>query len=170
MNTKLYRRLREELFGNIARAASSFNQRLLEQLRWELLARKKKKPKPISALEAYRRGHARLRPLVFVRDRGVCAKCGLDCVALWEAIANVKRRCDKDSNPAWPISFQEFRSALGKIAEPWPNELWNLDLVEPFSQGGLLDLANARTLCVICHRLETNSKIYGKDYSAKPNS
>lgn len=85
-----------------------------------------------------------LREKVFERDRGVCAKCAVDTRA----------------------AFVDLKRARGthrfKLLERWGlkrlnrRTLWDADHIVPVVEGGgECDLANIRTLCLICHRQET---------------
>ena len=81
-----------------------------------------------------------LREQVFLRDRGVCAQCGLDT----EALRKNKRKLD-------------FR-ARRQFEKEWGlrRQLWDADHILPVSQGGgECDLSNMRTLCLKCHRTAT---------------
>ena len=82
-----------------------------------------------------------LRERVFERDRGVCADCGLDT----EALRRDKRKLDYNSR-------RQFETVWGKARR----SLWDADHVLPVAEGGgECDLANLRTLCLVCHRHAT---------------
>ena len=81
-----------------------------------------------------------LREQVFVRDRGVCAACGLDT----ELLRKNQRKLD----------FQARR----QFEKDWGarRHLWDADHIVPVVEGGgECDLSNMRTLCLKCHRLAT---------------
>ncbi len=81
-----------------------------------------------------------LREQVFLRDRGVCALCGLDT----EALRKDKRKLDYKSR-------RQFEKDWG----PRRN-LWDADHIMPVVEGGgECDLSNMRTLCLTCHREAT---------------
>lgn len=85
-----------------------------------------------------------LRELVFRRDRGVCARCGLDCVREWGRIRRLRwaRRCRVLAE--WGVKARHRRS------------LWDADHIVPVVEGGgECDLANLRTLCLKCHSAVT---------------
>lgn len=85
-----------------------------------------------------------LREQVFVRDRGVCAKCGVDT----EAIRRHFRKLDYGARRQF---LKEW-----KIKESWRRSLWDADHIVPVAEGGgECDLANMRTLCLKCHRAAT---------------
>ena len=81
-----------------------------------------------------------LREQVFARDRGVCARCGLDT----EALRRDKRKLD------W--------AARRRFEKEWGlrRHLWDADHILPVAEGGgECDLANMRTLCLKCHQALT---------------
>ena len=85
-----------------------------------------------------------LREQVFRRDRGICVLCALDTRAAW-------------------IELKRSRGALRqRLLAKWGlkrltrKTLWDADHRVPVSEGGgECDLDNLRTLCLICHRVET---------------
>lgn len=87
---------------------------------------------------------AYLREQVFLRDKGVCACCGIDTVK----------------------EFRSMRYARGekrvKLMVHWGlckrirKTLWDADHIVPVAEGGgECDLDNLRTLCLLCHRKAT---------------
>jgi len=85
-----------------------------------------------------------LREQVFVRDRGVCAICRIDTHA---AYAELKR-----SRGAFRLKLLD-RWGLKRISR---KTLWDADHIVPVVEGGgECDLANIRTLCLVCHRRVT---------------
>ena len=81
-----------------------------------------------------------LRDQVFARDRGVCARCGLDT----ETLRKDKRKLDYH--------------ARRRFEKDWGGRrhLWDADHIVPVAEGGgECDLANMRTLCLKCHRAVT---------------
>ena len=86
-----------------------------------------------------------LREKVFERDRGVCAACGLDCLAEWNRLRRLKwdRRA---------FEFQEWG-----LKPRTRSSLWDADHITPVAEGGgECDLENLRTLCLRCHRNATS--------------
>ena len=81
-----------------------------------------------------------LRAQVFLRDRGVCAQCGLDT----EVLRKDKRKLDYAAR-------RQFEKDWG-----YRRHLWDADHIVPVAEGGgECDLANMRTLCLKCHREAT---------------
>ncbi|MGA2133786.1 MAG: HNH endonuclease [Bryobacteraceae bacterium] len=81
-----------------------------------------------------------LREQVFLRDRGVCAQCGLDT----EALRKDKRKLDYTAR-------RRFEKEWGRR-----RQLWDADHIVPVAEGGgECDLSNMRTLCLKCHWLAT---------------
>jgi 5-methylcytosine-specific restriction enzyme A len=78
-----------------------------------------------------------LREQVFARDRGVCARCGLDT----EALRKDKRKLDFRARRAFEREWGVRR------------RLWDADHIVPVAEGGgECGLSNMRTLCLRCHR------------------
>ena len=81
-----------------------------------------------------------LRDEVFARDRGVCARCGLDT----EALRRDKRKLDYAAR-------RQFEKEWGRR-----RHLWDADhIVAVVEGGGECGLSNIRTLCLKCHRQAT---------------
>ncbi len=102
-----------------------------------------------------RNDQATIRAKVFKRDKGVCAICGLDCVAAQ------RLACDADSRLNW-TERQEF----GHLVLPpgfrasfprWHSrDWWDADHIVPVVRGGgQCGLDGYRTLCCPCHKRET---------------
>lgn len=99
------------------------------------------------------------RGLVFSRDLGVCALCGLNTMDLGAALVYVQEKCDSGD---WPMNFVLFKRAIGRNASQFHRlVMWQVDRIQPRTNGGKDELSNYRTLCLECHRKETNRVIYG---------
>ncbi|MCS7025126.1 MAG: HNH endonuclease [Bryobacteraceae bacterium] len=86
-----------------------------------------------------------LRQLVFLRDQGVCAACGLDT----QAALNQLRRA-RGTRRSQLLDWWGLKPGLS------PKSLWEADHIVPVSEGGgECDLSNLRTLCLRCHRQVT---------------
>lgn len=87
-----------------------------------------------------------LRERVFERDKGVCAACGVDTVAL-------RRDMRKLDYAARRKFLKEWR-----LVEGSRKSLWDADHVVPVAEGGgQCDLQNMQTLCLLCHRKATTA-------------
>lgn len=104
------------------------------------------------------------RSLVYQRDKGVCALCGLDTDMLLKMIKASKR--EFYAQPSWPRWDQAPRGSFvrrnGYNTHPLLDKagrtgsLWDADHIVPVVEGGgECDLDNLRTLCVWCHKAET---------------
>jgi 5-methylcytosine-specific restriction enzyme A len=83
-----------------------------------------------------------LRERVFQRDRGICARCGLDCVAQLRYVKRLR-------GAARTRALREWKPGARK-------SLWDADHIIPVIEGGgECDLSNMQTLCLKCHRLLT---------------
>ena len=86
-----------------------------------------------------------LREKVFERDKGVCAQCGADTLAL-------RRDLRKLDYAARRRFLKEWR-----LQEGTRKSFWDADHIMPVAEGGgQCDLANMRTLCLLCHRNATS--------------
>ncbi len=111
---------------------------------------------------------------VLERDKGVCAGCGLDCLALLETL-NLAAQHDGQARygvdkviPVWgwggngrslPV-FEAQCDAIGlpKHLRGLTRRLWEMDHTVPVIEGGgSCGLENLRTLCWACHRKETSA-------------
>ena len=85
-----------------------------------------------------------MREKVFDRDRGVCAACGKDTLALRRDLRKLDYAARRRFLAEWGLKEGSRKS------------LWDADHVIPVVEGGgQCDLANMRTLCLLCHRAET---------------
>ena len=85
-----------------------------------------------------------LREKVLARDRGVCAKCGVDTIALRRDMRKLDYAARRQFLKLW------------KLREGYRKSLWDADHVVPVAEGGgQCDLTNMRTLCLLCHREAT---------------
>ena len=85
-----------------------------------------------------------LREQVFARDRGVCAKCGADTIALRRDMRKLDFAARRQFLKRW------------KLTENSRKSLWDADHLVPVAEGGgQCDLSNMRTLCLLCHREAT---------------
>jgi 5-methylcytosine-specific restriction enzyme A len=88
-----------------------------------------------------------LRDQVFARDRGICALCRADTIAIYAAL---KRTPARSPARAAGLSFYGMKSIAAR------RSLWDADHILPVAEGGgQCDLDNLRTLCLPCHRAAT---------------
>ncbi len=86
-----------------------------------------------------------LREQVFLRDRGVCAICRANTVAVWAALKRSRGRARAEGLRLYGMAAMGARRSL-----------WEADHIRPVAEGGgECDLDNLRTLCLLCHREET---------------
>jgi hypothetical protein len=86
-----------------------------------------------------------LREQVFVRDRGLCAACGIDTVAAY-AVLKRSRGAAREAG----LRLYGMKSIASR------RSLWDADHILPVAEGGgQCDLDNIRTLCLLCHREAT---------------
>lgn len=93
------------------------------------------------------------RKLVFERDRGVCAACGLDTEALHRQI-EAAAKLDPHRFGAYGRARRAILDPLG--IDPHRITLWDMDHIVPVVEGGgECGLDNLRTLCPPCHKRVT---------------
>ena len=87
-----------------------------------------------------------LRRQVFLRDKGVCARCTVDTLAAHRLIARSRGARRAGLLTLWGLTSLERKT------------LWDADHVIPVVEGGgECDLLNLRTLCIHCHRVVTRA-------------
>lgn len=85
-------------------------------------------------------GHVRQR--VLERDRGICAVCGMDCLAEMRHLKRLRGTARLRAQEQWGLKGRK--------------SLWDADHIVPVAEGGgECDLSNMRTLCLKCHRVHT---------------
>jgi 5-methylcytosine-specific restriction endonuclease McrA len=85
-----------------------------------------------------------LREKVFERDRGVCAHCAIDTRAAFIDLKRARGTHRLRMLARWGLKRLNRQT------------LWDADHIVPVVEGGgECDLANIRTLCLLCHRQET---------------
>lgn len=90
-----------------------------------------------------------VRKRLLARDRGVCALCGLDAVALDHEWQRVRRHGGMDA-------YRQFRASLESSGFDPGISLWAADHIVPVVDGGgLCGIDGYRTLCVPCHKRAT---------------
>ena len=88
-----------------------------------------------------------LRDQVFARDRGLCATCGADTIAIYAALKRARGRARVAGLSLYGLASIHARRSL-----------WDADHILPVAEGGgQCDLTNLQTLCLPCHRQATAS-------------
>ena len=93
-----------------------------------------------------------VRRLLKRRDKGVCAVCGLDCLALQEELRQLRQQAPDGTGGylSWMTRKAELGMPFGRTT------LWDADHVVPVIEGGgQCGLDGYRTLCWRCHATET---------------
>lgn len=86
-----------------------------------------------------------LRDRVFARDRGICALCRSDTVAIYAALKRARGQARAAGLSVYGMKTISSRRSL-----------WDADHILPVAEGGgQCDLDNLRTLCLPCHREAT---------------
>ena len=113
-----------------------------------------------------------VRTKLFERDKGVCALCGLNCVALVKELEALDPSCDYRWKRYWSaqqLYEQEIREnsklivRLKELCIPIYRYrgrrrygIWDADHIQAVVEGGgECGLDNYRTLCCRCHKGET---------------
>lgn len=90
-----------------------------------------------------------VRSLVWARDAGVCASCGVDTKAQEEHLLEKIRSY---AHMQYHIPFKKLRFVRFV-------SLWEADHINPRYKGGTNDLDNMQTLCLNCHVKKTNRDV-----------
>lgn len=108
------------------------------------------------------------RRAVYQRDKGVCAICGLDTKSLDKAYRKAKAAILEEigRTPSATVVRnveKTLRRRLDPIASRGKSgHMWEMDHIVPVVKGGAEStdyeevMSNLRTLCIRCHRKETN--------------
>ena len=96
------------------------------------------------------------RQQVFARDRGVCSHCRIDGGLLDRVVAALRLRTEDggrdDATALWLLAELGFGRRKRVVS------VWNMDhRTAVVEGGGACGLGNLRTLCLICHGLETRA-------------
>jgi 5-methylcytosine-specific restriction endonuclease McrA len=100
------------------------------------------------------------RDCVLSRDNGICAKCGRDTIAWWHELQLELRQAGFGIAPEICAARAAVyrRHGLSARGPGQRVSLWDVDHITPVSEGGgECGLEGLRTLCVICHRNETDA-------------
>ena len=100
---------------------------------------------------------SRVRAQVFALERGVCCLCGIDAHALFLRISSLQpaERLNALCNANWKLP-QSGRALEKLLQNPKEGDFWQADHKLAVAEGGGdAGLENLRTLCVPCHKVET---------------
>jgi 5-methylcytosine-specific restriction enzyme A len=99
-----------------------------------------------------------LRQHIYVRDCGVCIRCGLDTRLLKIELEDMRAELlhelggDWEESDVW-ATFLKDKHLTKK--EAWKS-LWHADhVVEVADGGGSCDMSNIQSLCLTCHKQKT---------------
>lgn len=97
-----------------------------------------------------------LRRWTFERDKGICAECGLDCMALRKTAECMSERYGSlEWAKARTAAMRATLRDNGFEADGFRCSLWDADHIEPLAEGGSWELSNVQTLCTPCHKRKT---------------
>lgn len=96
------------------------------------------------------------RKKVFERDRGVCKLCGLDTEAVLAEKTASHMADGVTAGHARKLAVQAVLIVWG-YPQLKRRMLWDMDHAQPVVLGGTNDMANLRTLCIPCHKLQTKN-------------
>lgn len=109
------------------------------------------------------RAHSkRLRTLIFKRDGGICAKCGLDTERLIDIAVSADLRPSFTVGEATPRELAVAYWLEVYTGAPWKKKsLWDADHIIPVEEWpegapGLNDYRNLQLLCASCHQNKTS--------------
>jgi len=103
-----------------------------------------------------------LRRKVFLRDNGICSRCGLDCKPLGQRLKVLRARVSEMWAKSRAFDSQDSDYAILIGASSWDDFPWHADHIIPVAEGGTHDLSNLRTLCIHCHHDITAPKYRSK--------
>lgn len=100
-----------------------------------------------------------MRKLVYERDLGICAMCGVDTRYIRIEIENAARDAMRSSGRWHCDDHPDYLKVLNKFhltVKEAKKSIWAADHIIPVIEGGgLCDLGNIRSLCLPCHKLVT---------------
>lgn len=104
-----------------------------------------------------------MRTCVLKRDKSICSKCNLDCKAFQKKLQHLYT----NDKAEYEKECKGLKVSLTRLY----GTLWDADHIVPVCEGGgECGLDNVRTLCLWCHRQETNELLgkRAKDRNSDP--
>lgn len=97
---------------------------------------------------------------VRTRDKGICALCGFDSLACQRRVKRIYDRAKGGGygGRSYPYSFVRIRRFANRTGIGPTYQPYEVDHIVPVVEGGgCCGLDNFRTLCFLCHKLETKA-------------
>lgn len=100
-----------------------------------------------------------IRHEVNARDKGICAKCGVNTISLKKDIMNTAVKEFPSLLEKYKNYFSKSILTLKDLLSRMRSTLWDADHIIPVKDGGGLSLIdNYQTLCISCHKKKTHKK------------
>ena len=90
-----------------------------------------------------------IRERVLERDKGVCRKCGRDCLAVQFSVWQLWKSDPTRKSPA-SIEFYQRHPGVRLF-----HDYWQADHIRERVDGGTNEMVNLQTLCLPCHKTKT---------------
>ena len=110
-------------------------------------------PVCVAEFQAAKGNSGPLRSVVFDRDKGMCARCGLDCRAFE---LRMRKRVSWAKRAGRFVFLTRLRNACIKRGfDHWNDSHWQADHILARHEGGDSQMSNIQTLCIPCHKHKT---------------
>ena len=97
-----------------------------------------------------------LRSIIYERDLGICAACGVDTRYTKIDIENYRREIRRGASDELLLTYLKSQNMTLNEST---RSLWHADHIIPVSKGGgESGLENFQTLCIKCHKLKSKNK------------
>ena len=99
---------------------------------------------------------AHVRELIYKRDLGKCASCGIDTRYQKIELEDVLKACEYDEeDDRYAALLKKYKLTVKEAKK----SLWQADHIIPVAEnGGLCGLENYQSLCTSCHKQKTKSQ------------